>query len=250
MYSRSMFGNYYPVESTIHKLNPIFKLIDFIIYFVVSIFSKSLYLHLFMFGLVSVMILMSNVPLKFFFNMVFNLRFVCVIVILLLALLGFNLHFALIILLKIITMVLYLGLLIYTTSTTEIVYGVQKIIWVFNIFNRDTIKVSVFITYCLGFIPTLLNTEDKVLKSMSGRGVDYYHSGLIGKIYSRLTVFKSIIRLTKERMNKLMLSNELRLFTFKTDKTNYRTNPIGVYDIFILLFHVFFIYAFIIGVDL
>ena len=31
MYSRNSFGSYYPISSTIHKLNPIMKLINFII---------------------------------------------------------------------------------------------------------------------------------------------------------------------------------------------------------------------------
>ena len=31
MYSRNSFGSYYPINSTIHRLNPVMKLINFVI---------------------------------------------------------------------------------------------------------------------------------------------------------------------------------------------------------------------------
>lgn len=68
MYSRNSFGSYYPIDSSVHRLNPIIKLIDFLIIIFLVIFCNSLYINLFMLGLVIIMMLLSFVPLKFYMN--------------------------------------------------------------------------------------------------------------------------------------------------------------------------------------
>ena len=68
MYSRNSFGSYYPIDSTIHRLNPIFKLINFIIMILLMILCKSLTIHIFAFLLVLIMLLLSLVPFRYYFD--------------------------------------------------------------------------------------------------------------------------------------------------------------------------------------
>ena len=250
MYSRNVFGNYYPVDSIIHKLNPVMKFINFLMFLMVVCLSGSLYLHLFMFGNILIMTLLSNVPFSYYFNTIYSARYFYVLITIICALLGINLNILLMLLLKIIVFMMYLALMLYTTSITEIVYAVNKIIFPFNILNKDTTNISVSLSNILSFIPLLITTEQKVLKSEAGRGVDYYNSGLRGKIYSRWVAYKNILDLTRERMAKTRLSNELRLFTIKSNKTNLRTNYIGIYDVISFVFHILIVYGFIAGVGL
>ncbi len=76
MYSRNSFGSYYPIDSSVHRLNPIIKLIDFLIIIFLVIFCNSLYINLFMLGLVIIMMLLSFVPLKFYMNTFWSLRYI------------------------------------------------------------------------------------------------------------------------------------------------------------------------------
>ena len=57
MYSRNSFGSYYPVNSIIHKLNPVIKLFNFLIVIVLIILSNSIYLNSFILGLLIIMML-------------------------------------------------------------------------------------------------------------------------------------------------------------------------------------------------
>ena len=68
MYSRSSFGSYYPVDSIMHKLNPIIKLINFVITFILILLNDSVYITVFLLIFLLIMMLMSFVPLKYYFN--------------------------------------------------------------------------------------------------------------------------------------------------------------------------------------
>ena len=46
MYSRNSFGSFYPIDSSVHRLNPVIKLIDFLIIIFLVIFCNSLYINL------------------------------------------------------------------------------------------------------------------------------------------------------------------------------------------------------------
>ena len=68
MYSRNSFGSYYPVNSIIHKLNPVIKLFNFLIVIVLIILSNSIYVNSFILGLLIIMMLLSYVPFNYYFK--------------------------------------------------------------------------------------------------------------------------------------------------------------------------------------
>ena len=45
MYSRNSFGSFYPVDSSVHRLNPVVKLFNFIIAILLMILSDYFYFH-------------------------------------------------------------------------------------------------------------------------------------------------------------------------------------------------------------
>ena len=76
MYSKNSFGNFYPVDSSIHRLNPVVKFLNFIITIVLIIISMSLKVHIFLFALVAIMTLLSFVPTKFYFKTFYSFRYI------------------------------------------------------------------------------------------------------------------------------------------------------------------------------
>ena len=80
MYSRNSFGSYYPIDSTMHKLNPIVKLINFLLAILLMILSSSLYLHGFLMLLVFIMTLLTFVPFRYYVNTLWALRYIYIII--------------------------------------------------------------------------------------------------------------------------------------------------------------------------
>ena len=90
MYSRNSFGSYYPINSTIHRLNPVMKLINFVITILVLLLSNNLQINLFVLTLTFVMMLLSYVPFKYYFNTFWSLRYIYLFLIFFLYFLGVN----------------------------------------------------------------------------------------------------------------------------------------------------------------
>ena len=67
MQNNKYFGSYYPVESNIHKLNPIIKLVCLLIFILTMIGSMNIKLHVVILFFVFMMIYYSNVPIRLWY---------------------------------------------------------------------------------------------------------------------------------------------------------------------------------------
>ena len=242
MQSNKYFGQYYPIDSKIHNLNVFTKLITLLLLIITLIISNSLRLELVIFFFIFILLYESKVPLRFYFNIIYGLRYLLIILVVLLASKGLTLNVAVTILFKVFNIISYLSLIFYTTSNSELKYGLEKILSPFNIFN---LRISTFINKLvnlINFFPLLLITEREVLISSSARGLDYFHTDLMSRFITALISLKNTFRLTKEKLNRKKLSNKIKLYSTKTYRTNLRTNKFKLYDLIILMVFIMFIY--------
>lgn len=246
MYSKNSFGNFYPVDSSIHRLNPVVKFLNFIITIVLIIISMSLKVHIFLFALVAIMTLLSFVPTKFYFKTFYSFRYIYILIAFFCVSLGLDLEITIIYLLKLIIVTECLVLMIYTTSPSELNYGMEKILRIFNIFGLNVSGMVVDITNAIRFIPLVITTESKILKSQSSRGIDYYNSDIFGKTYALFSAYKNVLRLSFKKSKQIRKIEEIRLFNVRKRRTNYRTNKVGFYDLIFFLFHITIVVAYLI----
>ncbi len=246
MYSKNSFGNFYPVDSSVHRLNPVVKLLNFIITIILIILTMSLRIHIFLFALVAVMALLSFVPTRFYFKTFYSLRYIYILIAFLCFSLGIDVQNIIVYLLKLIIIVEYLVLIIYTTSPSELNYGMEKLLNVFNIFGLNVSYVTVKITNMIRFIPLVITTESKILKSQSSRGIDYNNSDIFGRAYALMHAYKNVLRLSFLKSKQIRKNEEIRLFNVRKKRTNYRTNKAGFYDLIFFLFHITIVVAYLI----
>lgn len=242
MYSRNSFGSYYPVDSCIHRLNPVVKLINFIIIILLLILTSSTYINMFMLMLVIIMMLLSFVPLKYYINTLYSLRYILVIIMLICYYCNTTLELCLVYMSKVVVLVEYLSILTYTTSPSESIYGIEKFLSYFNFLYLPISSFSFKVNSMLRYFPLYLTVKNKTFKAASSRGIDYSSSF----ITNSFKISKNIRRLTKYKNDEINLCSELRLYDIKKYRTNYRTNKVGFYDIFFLLFHIVLVYAYLV----
>lgn len=245
MFSRNSFGDFYPINSPLHKINPIIKFMCFLISLVILIGTNSLELHFFSFALILIMMLFSNVPIKFYISSIYSLRFLILILLFLFASLSLSLELCLVLFIKIIIFIEYLNIIIYTTSSSELLYGIERFFNPFNILNFNLKKLSLFIVNTIKFFPLLLTTEYKILKTQASRGIDYNHSDILGKIYAVSNTFKNAFRLTKYKIKSINYVYNLRIFKVNKKRSNLRINYVGFYDFVFLSFHLILLIGYI-----
>lgn len=241
MYSRNTFGSYYPVNSIVHRLNPIIKLINFIIILVLSIISNSIYINSFILILVFILILLSYVPFKYYIDTIWSLRYIYILIAFICAYFGTNMQECIVYLMKITSVVEYLYIITYTTSPSESAYGIEKFLSFFNIFNLPISLLSFRINLLIRYLPLSTSVENKMLKAVSSRGMDYYYTNIFVRMWISLKLHFNKKRLVKLKNKQIGNTYARRLFSLKRYRTNYRTNKIGFYDIFFLLFHIILI---------
>lgn len=241
MQSNSFFGSFYPVKSSIHKLNSVIKLMCFLLFLIPIIGSMSLRLHIVILFFIVMLLYLSRVPLRFYFNMLYGLRYIYIIILFVLASRGLSLESAIVILIKVSSVIEYLALIFYTTSPSELKYAIEKILNPFNIFNFNLGRISNKIVGLINFFPLLFTTEYEVLKSASSRGLDYFHSDIIARIGALVYSFKNTLRLTIAKINEIKFASELRMYSVTKFRTNLRTNKVNFSALLILFIHLIFI---------
>ena len=239
MYSRNSFGSFYPVNSTIHRLNPVFKIINFILTILIIIFTNSLYVNSIILAYVIVLILLSSVPFKYYFNTFYSLRYLYILIAFLCAYFSKDIKFCIVILEKIVIVIEYINILSYTTSPSESVYGIEKFLSLFNVFYLKVGKLAIKINSLFRYYPTYLNIKYKTLKASYSRGISF--KGI--NVFKKLSFNHNVRRLTKFRNKEVYNYSLLRLYNVTKYRTNYRKNKVGFYDIVFFLFIIALIYV-------
>lgn len=241
MQSNKYFGSFYPVNSIIHKLNPVVKLLCLLLFLVPMIGSMDIKLHIVILFFITMILYSSNVPLRFYMNMLYGLRYFYILLLFVFASRGLTLEETVIVLIKISSIIEYLAFIFYTTAPSELKYGIEKILSPFNFLNLNLGKISNTVILIITFFPILFTTEQSVLMNAGSRGLDYYHSDILAKIVVVASSFKNTLRLTIQKIKETKLACELQMYKVTKFRTNLRTNKVKFFDIILIFVHLIFI---------
>ena len=171
-------GQYYPVKSRIHSLDPRVKIICTLL-FLVSLFVQSSFLGYVIATLfLGMVIYMSKVPLKY---IVKGLK---PIVILLMFTVVMNL---------------------FLTRGGETLLH----FWIFTI-TEEGVRTSVFMA--LRFIPILLEETDKIMKAQIARGADFESGNIIQRAKAMIPILVPLFVSAFRRANDLAMAMEARCY--------------------------------------
>ena len=220
-------GQYYPVDSVLHRLDPRLKLNGTLL-FIISIFLFDYfygYIAVTMF-LVSI-IMLSRVPLKFILR---GLKPIIIILLFtttfnlfltqgdILVKLGFlkitkqGLHSALFMGLRLTYLILGSSLMTFTTTPNQLTDGLERLMWPLRRIKVPVHEIAMMMSIALRFIPILLEETDKIMKAQMARGADFESGGILkmakGLVPLLVPLFVSAFR----RANDLAMAMEARCY--------------------------------------
>ena len=244
MYSNISFGNYYPNDSALHRMNPVIKLLNFIITIVLLILSMNLYTNIFLLTLVVILMLLSFIPFVFYFNAFYTFRYLYILIFVICILLGLSLQNSLIYVTKAFIIIEYLFVLVYTTTENELNSAIRILLFPLRILFINTRALSIIITNIIKFFPMYTEVNRRVLKSAESRGIK--NDSIINAFISNIKLFRNKLRLTINQIKENKRYEKSKLFTYKKKRVNYRRYKFGFYDIMITLFHIAIIVMYLI----
>ena len=221
-------GQYYPVKSRIHSLDPRVKIICTLL-FLVSLFVQSSFLGYVIATLfLGMVIYMSKVPLKYIVKglkpIVILLMFTVVMNLFLTRGGETLLHFwiftiteegvrtSVFMALRLMYLVAGSSLMTFTTSPNGLMDGMEKLLNPLNKLHLPVHEVAMIMSIALRFIPILLEETDKIIKAQKARGADFENGNLIERAKSLVPIFIPLIVSSVRRAMDLAMAMEARCY--------------------------------------
>ena len=220
-------GQYYPVDSVIHRLDPRTKLLGTLL-FIISLFCMD---SAWGYGLAALFLAMtirlSKVPLKF---MVRGLKAVLV---LLLISVSFNLFLtpgreifrlgflkitwegmrtAVFMAVRLIFLVLGSSVMTLTTTPNELTDGLEKGLGFLKKVGVPVHEVAMMMSIALRFIPILIEEADKIMKAQMARGADFESGNIVQRAKSMVPLLVPLFISAFRRATDLAMAMEARCY--------------------------------------
>lgn len=237
MFNDITFGRYYNYNSVIHRLSPVFKLISLMI-MIVGIFFIDSYIDILMFSLYLVLVMVySDIGIITYLKNIYSIKIFLLFIFIIDLIFNSNINNIVFDLYKLIFIIIYSSALSYTTSTSEITYGIERILKVFN--NYIPVNdIAMIITLTIRYIPTLTMEADRIIKAQKMRGIDFDSKNIKNKISSLVGVFIPMFILSLKKSESLGDIMDLRLYNYGKSRTNYRTNSWKKIDSLLLILNI------------
>ncbi len=224
------FGQYYPADSVLHRMDPRAKLIAAILY-IVSIFLCSNALCFVVLALSAVLlVLLSRIPLRLVLRtlrpVIFILAFTCLINIFftkgehLLTPAGWQVQIyaeglwnALFILLRITILLAATGVfLTFTTTPIALTDALEQLLSPLKKIRVPVHEMAMIVTIALRFIPLLTEETEKIMNAQKARGADFQSGGLVRRARALLPVFIPLLGSAMKRADELAEAMDCRCY--------------------------------------
>ena len=221
-------GQYYPVDSFVHRLDPRMKIILTILMIVAVFMVHSLVGYAIVLGFVYLTARMANVPFKMLMKGLKPLRLILILTFVLN--LFFNsgetvlFHWSFITLtaeglstavhytLRLGFLVLGTSLLTLTTSPVTLADGIELLLSPFKRFHFPAHELAMMMTIALRFIPTLLEEADKIMKAQMARGADFESGNLMARAKAMIPLLVPLFVSAFRRADELAMAMEARCY--------------------------------------
>lgn len=220
-------GQYYPVDSPIHRMDPRTKLFGTMVFIISLFLANNIAAYVAATIFMAVAIRMSKVPFRFI------VRGLKAIVVLLLISVSFNLfltpghvifqlgflkltweglEIAGFMALRLIYLVIGSSVMTLTTTPNELTDGLEKSLGFLNKIGVPVHEVSMMMSIALRFIPILIEETDKIMKAQMARGADFESGNLIQKAKSMVPLLVPLFISAFRRATDLAMAMEARCY--------------------------------------
>ena len=246
MLTNITMGQYYPVDSRIHRLDPRIKLILTIALIVAVFLAKSFVGYALILGFIWLSARLANVPFRMLLRGLKPLRLIIILTFVL------NLFFtpgttvwvefwgiritreaflqALFYSLRLVFLVLSTSMLTLTTSPVALSDGIEILLSPLKKIHFPAHELAMMMTIALRFIPTLLEETDKIMKAQMARGADFESGNLISRARAMVPLLVPLFVSAFRRAGDLAMAMESRCYHGGEGRTRLRVLKITKND--------------------
>jgi len=242
-----VFGQYYPSNSPVHRLDPRVKLLIVIAYIVTVFFVADYAMYGALFLFVLGVALVAKVPIRVL------LRTVRTIVILVLITATINLFFtkgeellvswkfikiykegverAIKLALRLILLMLFPSLLTLTTTPMELTDAIESLLSPLKLIKVPVHAIALIMSIALRMIPILMEETNKIILAQKARGADFDTGGALKKAKAMIPVLVPLFVGAFRRADELALAMDARCYSSVAKRTKYKVMRLALRDL-------------------
>jgi len=221
-------GQYYPVDSPVHRLDPRTKIILIFLYIVAVFMVNTLPMYIPVAAYIVLAAALAKLPMKMLLRSIRPMRILLVITFVL------NLFFAsgqkallqignfviweegmvtaLVFTFRLILLVVGSSILTLTTAPVTLTDGLERLASPLKIIRFPAHEMAMMMTIALRFIPTLIEEADKIMKAQTARGADFETGNLIARAKAMIPLLVPLFISAFRRAGDLAMAMEARCY--------------------------------------
>ena len=239
-------GQYYPVDSWVHRLDPRTKILLTIAMIVAVFLVKSMVGYGLILGFMYLTSRLSCIPFKMLLKGIKPLRFILILTFILnlffntgatmLVELGFikisyeglstAIHYSL----RLVFLVLGTSLMTLTTSPIALSDGIEMLLSPLKVIKFPAHELAMMMSIALRFIPTLMEEADKIMKAQMARGADFESGNLLARAKAMVPLLVPLFVSAFRRAGDLAMAMESRCYHGGENRTRLRVLKITKND--------------------
>ena len=244
-------GQYYPVKSPVHNLDPRIKIILTIAFIVAVFLGSSLWAFFPVAAYIILAALLAHLPLKLLLKGIKPLRIILIFTFLL------NLFFnagetvlvevwkiritleglltAIRFSMRLVFLVSGASLLTLTTPPVVLTDGIERLLSPLRKIGFPAHELAMMMSIALRFIPVLLEEADKIMKAQMARGADFESGNLIQRAKSMVPLLVPLFVSAFRRAGDLAMAMEARCYHGGEGRTRLRVLKLTMNDLYACL---------------
>ena len=231
-------GQYYPVDSWVHRLDPRTKILLTVAMIVAVFMVKTMVGYGLILGFMYLVSKLSKVPFKMLMKGIKPLKFILILTFILnlffntgttmLVQWGFikisyeglstAIHYSL----RLVFLVLGTSLMTLTTSPIALSDGIEMLLSPLKIIKFPAHELAMMMSIALRFIPTLMEEADKIMKAQMARGADFESGNLLARAKAMVPLLVPLFVSAFHRAGDLAMAMESRCYHGGENRTRLR----------------------------
>lgn len=220
-------GQYLPGNSFLHKLDPRTKILAVLLYMIALFVVNNFWGLGAMLLLSVVVILISKIPLRFFFRGIKAIAFIVLLTVALQMFMtpgealwqwGFltitkeGIRQAIFMGTRLLLLVSLTSILTLTTTPISLTDGIENLLKPFQRFGMPAHELAMMMTIALRFIPTLVEETEKIMQAQAARGADFESGNLVERAKAMIPLLVPLFLNAFKRADELAMAMEARCY--------------------------------------
>ena len=246
------FGQFYPIESVVSKLDPRIKILSSIAY-IVGIFLADTPLGFIISALfVAIIIIFSKLPIKIVLKSVKPILFLVIFTAVLnvffygqgeivfqwwiFILRDESIKFAILMAVRLVLLVMGTSLLTLTTQPVSLTDGIESLLSPLKILRFPVHELALIMSIALRFIPTLMDETDRIIRAQTARGAKFDSGGIVDKAKAMIPILIPLLVSSFRRADELADAMDSRCYSGGKNRTKMKKMTIKFDDVITVIF--------------